>query len=100
MCIRDRVYRVGIREQGEGSPAAASTTASGPATEVIAQMPGAVYRVVAKVGDKVDEGQAIVILEAMKMEMEVPAPAGGTIQAINVAVGQQVTTGEVLATIQ
>ena len=67
---------------------------------MIAQMPGAVYRVVAKVGDKVDEGQAIVILEAMKMEMEVPAPAGGTIQAINVAVGQQVTTGEVLATIQ
>ena len=98
--VDGKVYRVGIKDQGEGSPAAASTTASGPATEVIAQMPGAVYRVVAKVGDKVDEGQAIVILEAMKMEMEVPAPAGGTIQAINVAVGQQVTTGEVLATIQ
>jgi len=40
-----------------------------------------------------------VILEAMKMEMEVPAPIAGTIAAVNVAVGEQVTTGQVLAAI-
>jgi pyruvate carboxylase subunit B len=62
-------------------------------------MPGAVFKVLISAGDRVTEGQAVLILEAMKMEMEIAAPVAGTIAVVNVAVGEQVATGQVLASI-
>ena len=62
-------------------------------------MPGAVFKVLVSAGDRVAEGQAVLILEAMKMEMEIAAPVAGTIAVVNVAVGEQVATGQVLASI-
>ena len=62
-------------------------------------MPGKVVRVVANPGDSVNEGDPILVLEAMKMEMEVTAPVGGTIASVNVSAGDQVGTGDVLAAI-
>jgi biotin carboxyl carrier protein len=62
-------------------------------------MPGKVIRLLANVGDQVEAGTAILVLEAMKMEMPINAPAAGTIDAINVAAGDQVAGGDVLATL-
>ena len=66
---------------------------------VQAQMPGKVIRHLAQVGDHVEEGDGIIVLEAMKMEMPVTAPVGGTVADILVHAGDQVTDGQVLARI-
>ena len=62
-------------------------------------MPGNVLKVNVKVGDTVAEGQAVVVLEAMKMENDIAAPAAGTVASINVSVGDSVDTGALLITL-
>ena len=62
-----------------------------------ASVPGKVFKVEASVGQAVKAGDAIVILEAMKMEIPVVAPQDGTVAGINVAVGDAVENGDVLA---
>lgn len=74
---------------------AVSAKASGPAP-VVAPMPGLIVRVSAKVGDLVQAGQGVVVMEAMKMENELRASAGGTVKAINVEPGKAVEKGTVL----
>ena len=69
----------------------------GGGTPVQAQMPGKVIRLLAQVGDHIEAGDGILVLEAMKMEMPVTAPAGGTITEISVRAGEQVANGQVLA---
>ena len=97
--VNGKAYQVGVAD-GESSDEPASPVAtSGPATDVSAQMPGKVVRVVANRGDAVNEGDPILVLEAMKMEMEVTAPVGGTVASVNVSAGDQVGTGDVLAAI-
>jgi pyruvate carboxylase subunit B len=100
--VEGRVYRVAIKPEAGGNTSAAPAPASTAATvtEVKAQMPGAVYKQLVHAGDQVHEGEAILILEAMKMEMEVVSPVAGTVERIHFAVGQQVTGGQVLATIK
>ncbi len=80
------------------APAAAPAGAAGSVT-VESPMPGKILSIEKKVGDSVDAGQTIIILEAMKMENEIVAPQGGTIASMNVTVGQAVEAGEVLATL-
>jgi biotin carboxyl carrier protein len=60
-------------------------------------MPGAVFAIRKQVGDSVEEGEAVIILEAMKMEMPVNAPCAGTIREILAAKGDQVGAGQTLA---
>lgn len=67
--------------------------------KVEAPMPGTVVDVKRKVGDKVKNGDDIVIVEAMKMENPIPAPCDGVIASINVNKGDSVNTGTVIATI-
>jgi biotin carboxyl carrier protein len=67
---------------------------------VSAPMPGKVVRVLASVGDRVEAGQGIAVVEAMKMQNEMKAARPGTVAAISVKVGDAVTAGEVLATIE
>jgi propionyl-CoA carboxylase alpha chain len=68
-----------------------------PAGALVAPMPGTVVRVDARIGDSVVAGQPLIWLEAMKMEHVVHAPAGGTVTALPVTVGQQVSQGTMLA---
>jgi acetyl-CoA carboxylase biotin carboxyl carrier protein len=68
-------------------------------TEVPAHITGTVWKIEKQVGDAVTEGDTIVILESMKMEMPVEAPAAGTISAIRVAEGAPVNEGDVVAVI-
>ncbi len=67
--------------------------------KIEAPMPGTVVDVKRKVGDKVKNGDDIVIIEAMKMENPIPAPCDGVIASINVSKGDSVNTGTVIATI-
>lgn len=74
-----------------------STPATSSGVEIAASLPGSVFKVLAKVGDTVEEGQVVIILEAMKMEIEVVAPQSGTISALHVKQGDTVENGQVLA---
>ncbi|MFF0544693.1 ATP-binding protein [Nocardia thailandica] len=69
------------------------------AGSLLAPMPGSVIRLGAAVGDRVEQGQPILWLEAMKMEHRIVAPASGVLSALNVTVGQQVEVGAVLAVV-
>ncbi len=81
------------------APAATSTkaVAEGTGTPVNSPMPGTILKVVAGVGQKVNEGDVVIILESMKMENEVVAPASGTLTKVCVESGDSVATDEVLA---
>jgi oxaloacetate decarboxylase alpha subunit/pyruvate carboxylase subunit B len=68
-------------------------------TPVTAPMPGMIVRFEKGVGDTVNEGETVVILEAMKMENALTAPAGGTIKAVNYNSGDSVAKGAVLCVI-
>ena len=80
----------------EGTAAKAGETSSAKAKEPItgrvvsAPMPGRIIRVLVKPGDKVEAGQDVVILEAMKMENSIMASAGGTVKQLLVAEGDTV----------
>ena len=67
--------------------------------EVKAGAAGKVFKIEANVGQAVKKGDVIMILEAMKMENEVVAPQDGTVASINVAAGDSVEAGAVLATL-
>jgi propionyl-CoA carboxylase alpha chain len=67
---------------------------------LVAPMPGLVIRLGARSGDTVTTGQPLVWLEAMKMEHTITAPADGVLAELDVAVGQQVDVGAVLARVQ
>jgi oxaloacetate decarboxylase alpha subunit/pyruvate carboxylase subunit B len=60
-------------------------------------MPGMIVKYVKNVGDKVSEGETVVVLEAMKMENALPAPTNGTVKAVNFSSGDTVKKGDVLA---
>jgi acetyl-CoA carboxylase biotin carboxyl carrier protein len=64
--------------------------------DVAAHITGTVWKIEVKVGDKVEPGQTLVILESMKMEMPVEATEGGTVREIRCKESQPVNEGDVL----
>ena len=116
--VNGNVYDVTVEETGstasapvaraaapapKAAPAApaAAPAASGSAGSVVidAKAAGKVFAVEKNVGDAVKKGDTIVVLEVMKMETPVVAPQDGTVASINVAKGDSVETGAVLATL-
>ena len=67
--------------------------------QVLAHITGTVWKIEKQPGDAVAEGETVVIIESMKMEMPVESPASGTITAIKVKEGDPVDEGAVLAVI-
>jgi biotin carboxyl carrier protein len=65
-----------------------------------APMPGLVVRILVEAGQEVGIGAGLVVLEAMKMENELKAPAGGTVSAVQVRAGEAVEKGQVLVEFQ
>jgi len=63
-------------------------------------MPGLVRRVLVEVGALVTAGQPLLVLEAMKMEQTVAAPAAGVVAELRAKAGEQVSTGQVLAMVE
>lgn len=108
-------YEVSVEEVGESSApvqtqapvkmAAPKKAAAQPAAgaqgavKVNAPMPGKILNIKASEGAAVKKGEVLLILEAMKMENEIVAPEDGTVASINVAVGDAVEAGVVLATL-
>jgi oxaloacetate decarboxylase alpha subunit/pyruvate carboxylase subunit B len=88
-------------EAKEAKPEAptAAPAAAVEGTPVSAPMPGMIVKYEKNVGDAVSQGETVVILEAMKMENALPAPASGTIQSVNFISGDSVAKGDVLAVI-
>lgn len=122
--VNGNVYDVTVEEKAAGSApvqAAAPTPASAPAAPkapaqaaiaapsgsqagsgkiaVKAGAAGKVFKIEAAVGQSVQPGDPVVIIEAMKMEIPVVAPEAGTVASIDVAVGDAIEAGAVLATL-
>ena len=115
--VNGNVYDVTVEENTNGAPAAApAPRAAAPAPkaapaaapkaaagagsiQVKAGAAGKVFQVPTSVGQKVEAGDTVIIIEAMKMEIPVVAPEAGTIASIDVAVGDAVESGAVLATL-
>ncbi|NLE69798.1 MAG: biotin/lipoyl-binding protein [Clostridiales bacterium] len=103
-------YEVGIEAlSGEelSAPKAAPAAPAKPAAAAAAggeavnsPMPGTILAVNVKAGDAVKKGQALMILEAMKMENEINAPKDGVVAAVHVSKGQAVESGSLLCTLQ
>ena len=86
---------------GESASVAQNTSmpSSTEGTTIKALLPGAVWKIVANPGQSVNEGDVILILESMKMEIDVVAPKGGVVKSINVNVNDKVVEGQVVAVI-
>lgn len=84
------------------TPAAAAPAAAPAvnANAICAELPGSVFKLVAAVGDSVNAGDKIMILEAMKMEIDVVAPRNGKVTSINVQVNDKIEAGQVLAVVE
>ena len=81
------------------TPAAAQPAAAASGKPVVAPLPGTINEIKVKVGDKVNAGDTVVILEAMKMQNNIEAETSGTITSINVNKGDAVMEGDTLVTI-
>ena len=115
--VNGNTYDVTVEESGAPAAAAAPAPAAAPAApaapaaapaapapagggsvEITSSVPGKVLRIEAQAGAQVASGDAIIVLEAMKMEVPVVAPQGGTVVSVNVSAGDMVESGDVLAT--
>ena len=83
--------------EGKSVKSAKSAVAGATENDIVASLPGAVHKILVSAGDHVKKGQAIVVLEAMKMEIEVKAPKDGIIGSIEVSKGQSVANNQVVA---
>ena len=83
--------------EGKSVKNAKSAAAGATENDIVASLPGAVHKILVSVGDHVKKGQAIVVLEAMKMEIEVKAPKDGIIGSIEVSKGQSIANNQVVA---
>ncbi len=95
--------RVKSEESNSSSASAASTSSAptaGAGKPVVAPLPGTINEIKVKVGDKVNTGDTVVILEAMKMQNNIEAETSGTITSINVNKGDAVMEGDTLVNIK
>jgi oxaloacetate decarboxylase alpha subunit len=102
--VAGQEYVVQVAEGGDieavaavaGTPAPAALVEGQP---VAAPLAGNIFKVTVQAGDRVQEGEVIVILEAMKMETEVRAPRTGTVGMVSVSEGDRVVVGDTLLTL-
>ncbi|WP_107796642.1 biotin/lipoyl-containing protein [Campylobacter concisus] len=83
--------------EGKSVKSAKNAAAGATENDIVASLPGAVHKILVSAGDHVKKGQAIIVLEAMKMEIEVKAPKDGIIGSIEVSKGQSVANNQVVA---
>ena len=81
-----------------GSSTSGAETAG--VADIKTAMPGKVVRLIAAVGDTVEKGDGVIVVEAMKMQNEIKAPKNGTITSIRVSEGDTVNAGQILLSIE
>ncbi|WP_110929560.1 acetyl-CoA carboxylase biotin carboxyl carrier protein subunit [Bacillus massiliglaciei] len=69
-------------------------------SEIKASMAGSVWKITAETGQKVEEGQEVIILESMKMEIPIAAEEAGVIKEFKVSEGDFVNEGDILAVLE
>lgn len=92
------VQRAAVPAAPVAAPVQKQASAAGN-IEVKAGAAGKVFKIEASVGQKVSKGDTVIVIEAMKMEIPVVAPEDGTVASIDVAVGDAVEAGAVMATL-
>ena len=107
--VNGKAYDVAVEEVDGGAPVASAPVAAAPAPAPAAapaapvadgtKVTATILDIKVAVGDTVEAGQAIVVLEAMKMENDVNAPCAGKVLSINTTKGSAVETGAVIAVI-
>jgi pyruvate carboxylase subunit B len=97
--VNGKSYDIGVADGVETAGTATVAHGSADSVEVVAPMNAKVIKVNLSVGDHVNEGDVIFIVEAMKMEVEVKASVAGTISSIAVESGASVSSGEAMASI-
>jgi biotin carboxyl carrier protein len=93
-------YSVTLTDPKRLSSVASASAHGDDAARIIAPMPGKVVRVLVAVGDQVEAGAGIIVVEAMKMQNEMKSPKAGTVVALNIQTGATVNGGDVLAVIE
>lgn len=107
--IEGKIFHLDYLEEGESSLmiidgmtylVSKSSLIHTSVKEVRAPISGKIIDVFAEEGIKVKEGQVLIVLEAMKMEIQIKSPTSGTIKKIRASKGQSVKTGEILVTFE
>lgn len=88
-----------VAETPAAAPAAPVSSGTQGSVKITAGAAGKVFKLEASVGQSVKAGDPVIIIEAMKMEIPVVAPQDGTVASIDVAVGDAIDAGKVLATL-
>ena len=94
LLVNGEIYDIDIQEGGEGSATCNDAGVNGAAIK--AGLPGSIFKVLVKEGDTVAKGQAVIVIEAMKMEIEVTSPQEGVVSAVKVKQGDTVVNGQLL----
>ena len=97
--FRDDRLIVQLQDASRSPRAAAARSSNGPA-RVLAPMPGKIVRVLVDVGQTVESGQGLLVMEAMKMENELRAERAGRVREVKVAERQAVETGALLVVLE
>ncbi len=97
--VAGREYAARVRDPRQWCRNRGAAIEAEGSQRVIAPMPGKVVRVLVKVGDAIEAGNGILVVEAMKMQNEVRSPKSGKIERLLVSEGQAVSAGEVLAVV-
>jgi len=95
--VNGKTFQVELNSVSNGSSPSAET--SDQSVAITAEMPGKVIRLLVDIGTTISEGDSILVLEAMKMEMPISATTSGTLTEISVSPGDQVAAGDTLALI-
>jgi biotin carboxyl carrier protein len=93
-------YEIELENERERAAHAAERAGGKGGGIVNAIMPGVVVELLVKKGDRVEKGQPLLILSAMKMQNEIAAPQAGVVKELHVAAGQAVAAGAKLATLE
>ena len=97
--VNGNAYEVEIEEVKAAAPVAAAAAPAAGDNTVTAPMPGKIVKLVASVGQAVNAGDVLLILEAMKMQNEITAPVAGTVKSFAVNAGDSVKPGQAMVVI-